>query len=51
MSREEKQSRSRLVFSSDQVSGRDSNGSSLMPMLVAGLVLIAIGYAAIMIFV
>ena len=50
MSREEKQSR-RLVYSSDQVSGRDSNGSSLMPMLVAGLVLIAIGYAAIMIFV
>lgn len=40
-----------LVFSGEHVSGRDINGSSLMPMLVAGLVLIAIGYVAIMIFV
>ncbi|MCR6502034.1 hypothetical protein MUO32_23680 [Shinella sp. CPCC 101442] len=39
------------VFSSEHVSGRDLGGSSLMPMLVAGLVLIAIGYAGVMIFV
>lgn len=40
-----------LVFSGDQVSGRDTNGSSLIPMLVAGLVLVSLGYAAVMIFV
>ncbi|KSV81172.1 hypothetical protein N183_38575 [Sinorhizobium sp. Sb3] len=40
-----------MVFSGEQVSGRDLNGSSLMPMLVVGLVLVAIGYAAVMIFV
>ncbi|KSV83767.1 MULTISPECIES: hypothetical protein [Sinorhizobium/Ensifer group] len=40
-----------LAFSGEQVSGRDLNGSSLMPMLVVGLVLVAIGYAAVMIFV
>jgi len=40
-----------LVFSGEHVSGRDINGSSLMPMLVAGLVLIAVGYVAVMIFV
>ncbi len=40
-----------MVFSGKQVSGRDLNGSSLMPMLVVGLVLVAIGYAAVMIFV
>ena len=40
-----------MVFSSEQVSGRDLNGSSLMPMLIVGLILIAIGYAAVMIFV
>ncbi|MBZ7926561.1 hypothetical protein LAC79_32830 [Ensifer adhaerens] len=39
-----------MVFSGEQVSGRDLNGSSLMPMLVVGLVLVAIGYAAVMIF-
>lgn len=40
-----------LVFSGEHVSGRDINGSSLMPMLVVGLVLIAIGYAGVMVFV
>ncbi|WP_416797695.1 hypothetical protein [Ciceribacter azotifigens] len=40
-----------VVFSSEHVSGRDVDGRSLMPMLIIGLVLIAIGYAAIMIFV
>lgn len=40
-----------LVFSGEHVSGRDLGGSSLMPMLVVGLVLIAIGYAGVMIFV
>ncbi|WP_165351061.1 hypothetical protein [Ciceribacter ferrooxidans] len=40
-----------MVFSSEHVSGRDVDGRSLMPMLIVGLVLIAIGYAAIMIFV
>ncbi|WP_313192001.1 hypothetical protein [Shinella zoogloeoides] len=40
-----------LVFSGEHVSGRDIEGSSLVPMLVAGLILIAIGYAAVMIFV
>ncbi|MGD9480372.1 hypothetical protein [Shinella sp. G-2] len=40
-----------MVFSGEHVSGRDINGSSLMPMLVVGLVLIAIGYAGVMVFV
>ncbi len=40
-----------LVFSGEHVSGRDLNGSSLMPMLIVGLILIAIGYAAVMVFV
>ncbi|NRP21039.1 hypothetical protein LPJGGPFB_04298 [Ensifer adhaerens] len=40
-----------LVFSGEHVSGRDLGGSSLMPMLIAGLILIAIGYTAIMVFV
>ena len=40
-----------LVFSGEHASGRDLNGSSLIPMLIAGLVLVAAGYAAVMIFV
>ena len=40
-----------MVFSGEHVSGRDINGSSLMPMLVVGLVLIAMGYAGVMVFV
>lgn len=49
MNKEE--TRKPLVFSGEHVSGRDVNGSSLMPMLVVGLVLIAVGYAGVMIFV
>lgn len=45
------ESRKPAVFSGEHVSGRDLNGSSLMPMLIAGLVMIAVGYAAVMIFV
>ncbi|WP_183097123.1 hypothetical protein [Mesorhizobium sp. YM1C-6-2] len=40
-----------VILSSDQASGRDSQGSSLVPMLVAGLVLIAIGAVVVMMFV
>lgn len=40
-----------LVFSGEQVSGREINGSSLMPMLIAGLLLIAVGYVAVMVFI
>ncbi len=46
-----KQAQKPLVFSGEQVSGRDNNGSSLIPMLVVGLVLICLGCAAVMIFV
>lgn len=49
MNKEE--TRKPLVFSGEHVSGRDVNGSSLMPMLVVGLILIAVGYAGVMIFV
>ena len=41
----------RVVVSADAASGRDSDGSSLMPMLIAGLVLIVIGAVAVMAFV
>ncbi len=40
-----------VVFSSEDVSGRDLSGSSLMPMLIAGLILLTLGYLAIMVFV
>lgn len=43
--------REHLVFSGENVSGRDLNGSSLMPMLVVGLVLIVLGAMAVMLFV
>lgn len=46
-----KQAQKSLVFSSDKVSGRDTNGSSLIPMLIAGLILVSLGYAGVMIFV
>ncbi|EYR82172.1 hypothetical protein P9A16_28545 [Shinella sp. 838] len=49
MNKEE--TRKPLVFSGEHVSGRDADGNSLMPMLVVGLVLIAIGYAGVMVFV
>jgi len=35
--------RERTILSGEHVSGRDANGSSLVPMLLAGLVLIGIG--------
>lgn len=38
------------VFSSEQVSGRDLDGSSLMPMLIVGLILVSVGYLALMVF-
>lgn len=40
-----------VVLSGDEASGRDSQGSSLMPMLVAGLVLVTLGAVVIMMFV
>ncbi|QRI63975.1 hypothetical protein JQ506_02875 [Shinella sp. PSBB067] len=40
-----------LVFSGEHVSGRDIDGNSLMPMLIAGLVLIALGAVGVMVFV
>lgn len=48
---DDNKTRKPLVFSSEHASGRDLGGSSLMPMLIAGLILIAIGYVAIMVFV
>ena len=48
---DKEETRKPFVFSSEDVSGRDLNGSSLMPMLVAGLILIGIAAAAVMIFV
>lgn len=41
----------RTILSADSASGRDSQGSSLVPMLVAGLVLILIGAVVVMTFV
>ncbi|MET3660827.1 hypothetical protein [Aquamicrobium ahrensii] len=41
----------RVELSADHASGKDSDGSTLVPMLVAGLVLIVIGALAVMIFV
>lgn len=48
---EKEEPRKPRVFSGEHASGRDINGSSLVPMLVAGLVLVTLGYAAVMIFV
>jgi len=41
----------RVILSGDSASGRDSQGSSLVPMLVAGLVLVTIGAIVVMAFV
>jgi hypothetical protein len=43
--------RDHLVFSGENASGRDIGGSSLIPMLIAGLVLITVGAVAVMAFV
>lgn len=40
-----------IVLSGDAASGRDSAGSSLVAMLVAGLVLVVVGAIAVMMFV
>lgn len=41
----------RVELSGDAASGRDSEGSSLVPMLAAGLVLVVIGAIVVMAFV
>lgn len=43
--------RERVILSGDEASGRDSEGSSLLPMLVAGLVLVTVGAIVLMTFV
>ncbi|MBN9070337.1 MAG: hypothetical protein J0H34_01820 [Rhizobiales bacterium] len=40
-----------VELSGDKASGRDTGGSSLLPMLAAGLVLVVIGAIAVMAFV
>jgi hypothetical protein len=40
-----------VILSADQASGRDSKGSSLVPMLMAGLILVAVGAVVLMAFV
>lgn len=40
-----------VILSADHASGRDSQGSSLVPMLVAGLVLVTVGAVVVMLFV
>ena len=51
MSSDKNGMRERVIVSGDEASGRDSHGSSLLPMLVAGLVLITISAAVLMAFV
>lgn len=41
----------RVIMSSEAASARDEKASSLIPMLIAGLVLVVIGGVAVMIFV
>ena len=41
----------RVELSGEQASGKDDGGSTLMPMLIAGLVLIVVGALGVMIFV
>ncbi len=43
--------RAPVVLSGDAASGRDSQGSSLVPMLIAGLIFVTIGAVAVMAFV
>ena len=40
-----------IEITSDQSSGGDSRGSTLLPMLIAGLILIVAGAIAVMVFV
>lgn len=41
----------RIEVSGDEASGRDSQGSSLVPMLIAGIILVIIGAIGVMAFV
>lgn len=41
----------RVEISGDEASGRDSQGSSLVPMLIAGIILVTLGAVVIMMFV
>ena len=41
----------RVEVSGDDASGRDSQGSTLVPMLIAGLVLVTLGAVVVMMFV
>jgi hypothetical protein len=43
--------RQSIELSSEAASGRDSRGSNLMMMLIAGLILVVIGAVAVMMFV
>jgi hypothetical protein len=45
------EARKPVVLSSEAASGRDSQASSLMPMLVAGLILVSLGAVVVMMFV
>jgi hypothetical protein len=40
-----------VVITGDEASGRDSKGSSLIPMLVAGLIAVTVGAILVMTFV
>ena len=40
-----------VVITGDAASGRDSRGSSLVPMLVAGLIAVTVGAVVVMTFV
>jgi flagellar basal body-associated protein FliL len=41
----------RVIMSSEAASARDEKASSLIPMLIAGLVLVAVGGVIVMVFV
>lgn len=43
--------RHRIEVTSDNASGRDTEGSTLLPMLIAGLILIVAGATVIVLFV
>ena len=43
--------RQHVTISSDHSSGGDARGSTLLPMLIAGLILIVIGAIGVMVFV
>ena len=51
MSDEQTQPKSDVTLDGDQSSGGDLKGSTLTPMLIAGLILVVIGGLVVMIFV